>query len=328
MANHSLRRLPLLGQVRWGVRESVPSGLAGERLDRVVSMMTGLSRSVASALVADGLVQVNGEVVTARSHRLGHDDVVDVEVVDQVSGPVVVADPTVVVEVVYEDDDVVVVNKPPGLVVHPGAGNPNGTLVHGLLHRYPEMEDVGEPWRPGLVHRLDADTSGLLVVARTPEAYDGLVAQLAGHHVDRQYDALVWGVFETPAGRVDAPIGRSRRHPTRMAVSAAGRDAVTDYAVEETFHQPVVVSLLRCRLHTGRTHQIRVHLAGIGHPVVGDSLYGGVRESLAVPRLCLHAAQLGFVHPSTGENVVVSAPLPGDLAGVIDGLRQGLVPDS
>jgi 23S rRNA pseudouridine1911/1915/1917 synthase len=328
MVNQSPVGRPHRSQVGWAVRESVPSGLAGERLDRVVSMMTGLSRSAATALVADGLVQVNGAVVTTRSHRLGQDDVVDVEVVDEVAGPVVVADPTVVVEVVYEDDDVVVVNKPPGLVVHPGAGNPTGTLVHGLLHRYPEMEGVGEPWRPGLVHRLDADTSGLLVVARTPEAYDGLVAQLAGHHVDRQYDALVWGLFETPAGRVDAPIGRSRRHPTRMAVSAAGRDAVTDYTVEETFHQPVVVSRLRCRLHTGRTHQIRVHLAGIGHPVVGDSLYGGVRESLAVPRLCLHAARLGFVHPVTGEDVVVTAPPPDDLARVFDGLRQGLVPDS
>jgi 23S rRNA pseudouridine1911/1915/1917 synthase len=232
----------------------------------------------------------------------------------------VTADPAVTVTVVYEDDDVVVVDKAPGLVVHPGSGNPSGTLVHGLVHRYPEMSGVGEPMRPGLVHRLDADTSGLLVVARTSEAYSTLVTQMASHSVDRQYDALVWGEFETPAGRVDAPVGRSRRHPTRMAVTADGRSAVTDYTVEQTFHQPVVVSRLRCRLLTGRTHQIRVHLSGIGHPVVGDPLYSGIRESLVVPRLWLHATHLGFEHPVTGEHCEFDSPLPDDLAAVLDEL--------
>lgn len=304
------------------VRDVVPSALAGERIDRVVAMMTGVSRATASELVADGAVTVNGEVLSTRSHRLDIDDVVDVDLPESAPAPSIDADPNVGFSVLFEDPDVVVVDKPPGLVVHPGSGNPTGTLVHGLIARYPELAGVGEPLRPGLVHRLDADTSGLLVVARSSTAYEALVAQMASHRVDRHYDALVWGTMETPAGRIDAPIGRSRRHPTRMALAADGRQAVTDYSVETVFGDPVSVSLLRCRLQTGRTHQIRVHLSGIGHPVVGDPLYQGVRESLVVPRLFLHATHLGFVHPVTGQHLTFDAPLPSDLAGVLAGLSE------
>ena len=283
-------------------------------------MMTGCSRSVASDLVAAGEVLVNGDPVTTRGHRLAEGDEVDVTAPTDVAAPEVVGDPRVAVDVVYEDDQVVVVNKAPGVVVHPGAGNPDGTLANGLVHRYPALVGVGAPERPGIVHRLDADTSGLLVVARTPAAYDDLVAQLATRTVERRYLALVWGTLEPRRGRIDAPVGRSRRQPTRMTVSTAGREAITDYEVEQVFTDPVEVALVRCSLHTGRTHQIRVHLRSIGHPVVGDAQYGGVRQSLVVPRLWLHAATLAFDHPVTGERLEFTAPVPGDLAAVLDQL--------
>lgn len=303
------------------MRERLPPALDGERVDRVVSLLTGMSRAEASRLVEAGGVRVNGEAARSGSPRLAEGDEVDLEVPPTVDAAPLVADPAVSFEVVHEDAHVVVVNKPPGVVVHPGAGNAEGTLVHGLLARYPELVGVGEPARPGIVHRLDRETSGLLVVARTETAHASLTAQLAAHTVARRYQALVWGAFEAPTGQVDAPIGRSRRHPTRMAVSADGREARTDYRVEATFVEPVEVSLLSCRLHTGRTHQIRVHLASIGRPVVGDETYGGVRSSLPVPRLWLHAAALGFDHPETGEHLELTAPLPADLAAVLDRLR-------
>ncbi|MCU0271041.1 MAG: RluA family pseudouridine synthase [Acidimicrobiales bacterium] len=296
--------------------ESVPEALAGERLDRVVSLLTGCSRSEAAGLVADGAVQVDGDVVRAKAHRLRAGEVVAVAWAPPAALGLV-GDPAVAVDVVYADDDVIVVDKPPGLVVHPGAGNDRGTLVQGLLARYPELAGVGAPERPGIVHRIDKETSGLLVVARTPAAHQGLVAQLAARTVERRYTALVWGAFDEPAGLVEAPIGRSGRDPTRMTVTERGRPATTRYAVEVTFQAPVVVSRLACRLLTGRTHQIRVHLRAIGHPVVGDDRYGGVRESLVVPRLFLHAAHLGFEHPTRGGHLAFDAPLPADLTDVL-----------
>lgn len=300
--------------------EEVPAALDGERLDRVVAMMTGASRAVVAGQVAAGEVEVNGRPVTQRSHRVATGEVITAPPAPLDEVAVVEPEPSVAFEVVHADDAVVVVNKPPGLVVHPGAGNPTGTLVHGLVARYPDLADVGQPGRPGIVHRLDADTSGLMVVARTPEAYDDLVRQLADRSVTRRYDALVWGDFETTTGRVDAPVGRSRRHPTRMAVTADGREAVTDYEVVTTYYEPVTVSRLRCSLHSGRTHQIRVHLASIGRPVVGDGLYGGDRAGLRSQRLWLHAAELSFDHPVTGERLSFTAPVPDDLTGVLDQL--------
>jgi 23S rRNA pseudouridine1911/1915/1917 synthase len=216
----------------------------------------------------------------------------------------------------------VVVAKPAGLVVHPGAGHHGGTLVNGLLHRYPEVAGVGDPTRPGIVHRLDRDTSGLLVVARSERAHRALVAALAERRVEREYDALVWGVPDAPRGVVDAPIGRSDARRTRMAVREGGRDARTAYTLVESFASPRC-SLLRCRLETGRTHQIRVHLAAIGHPVVGDVAYGGARAGLALDRPFLHAGRLAFDHPVTGRRVELDEPLPADLAAVLDRLRRG-----
>jgi 23S rRNA pseudouridine1911/1915/1917 synthase len=232
------------------------------------------------------------------------------------------ADPSVVVDVVYEDADVLVVDKPPGLVVHPGAGNQTGTLVNGLLARYPEIASVGDPGRPGIVHRLDKGTSGLLVVARSPAAYTALVEQLGRRSVGRRYTTLVWGRPEPAAGVIDAPVGRSARDPTRMTVSSRGRDARTHYHVERVFRTPAVVSLLDCRLETGRTHQVRVHLAAIHHPVVGDGRYGGKREPIAAQRPLLHARALSFAHPATGVRVEVESALPDDLQAVLEGLTE------
>jgi len=301
------------------VREVVPAALDGERLDRLVALMTGRSRAAAAALVAGGHVLVGGEPVTAGKHRVAEGDEVDVPDLDD-SGPVVVPDPGVEVVVVHEDADLVVVDKPAGLVVHPGAGHATGTLVHGLVARYPEVAGVGDADRPGIVHRLDRDTSGLLVVARTEVARRRLVEALAGRRVEREYLALVAGLPEADAGMVDAPIGRSSRQATRMAVSAKGKEARTRYAVQARWPVPDV-ALVRCRLETGRTHQIRVHLAAIGHPVVGDDTYAtGRRPRVVVPRLFLHATRLAFDHPVDGHRVECESPLPPDLAAVVDSL--------
>jgi 23S rRNA pseudouridine1911/1915/1917 synthase len=304
-------------------REVVPAALEGERLDRVVAMVTGLPRARAAELVANGEVRVDGRPATARAARVTAGATLEVEVADEVDDDEAVApDPSVAVPLVHVDESVLVVDKPAGLVVHPGAGQRDGTLVNGLLARFPELAAVGEPGRPGLVHRLDRGTSGLLVVARTPAAYDDLVAQLAARTVERRYEALVLGVPEPRAGVVDAPIGRSAREPTRMAVSATGRPARTHYRVEVAYQEPVPAARLRCRLETGRTHQVRVHLAAIGHPVVGDARYGGDRPTLPAPRPCLHAARLGFRHPATGEPAVFASPLPADLEEVLAGLSS------
>jgi 23S rRNA pseudouridine1911/1915/1917 synthase len=303
------------------VREVVPEALAGERLDRAVAFLTGISRAEAARLVDEGHVRVDDRPVTVRARRLEAGETLEFEVAagPEAGGPV--ADASVAVEVVYTDDDVIVVDKPPGLVVHPGAGNPSGTLVNGLLARFPELAGVGQPDRPGVVHRLDKGTSGLLVVARSARAYDALVAQLQARTAAREYLALAWGVFDAPSGLVDAPIGRSSRRPTNMAVTERGREARTAYRVEAVYHEPVEVTLVACRLETGRTHQIRVHLAAIGHPVVGDTRYRGARQSLPAPRPLLHAARLAFDHPGTGERLTFESPLPEDFTAVLDRLR-------
>ncbi len=298
--------------------EEVPLALDGERTDRVVALVLGCSRAHAAALVAGGHVRLDDQVVIAGKQRVAAGDelAIDDALPRGVAAPE--ADSAVVVPVVYADDDVIVVDKPVGLVVHPGSGNPTGTLVNGLLARYPELATVGDPARPGIVHRLDAGTSGLLVVARSDRAYDALVAALSARTVTREYLALVWGVPESTAGLIDAPLGRSQREPTKMAVTVGGREARTRYRVTAAFSEPVPVAELRCSLETGRTHQIRVHLAAIDHPVVGDLSYGGPRSGLTVVvnRPMLHAARLAFVHPGTGEQMSFDSPIAADMAAV------------
>jgi 23S rRNA pseudouridine1911/1915/1917 synthase len=298
---------------------TVPATLAGDRIDRALSFLTGWPRAAVQALIEDGAVTVDGNVV-AKSHRLQEGSVVDVLAEpDLETGAAPEPEPAVDVDVRFADDDVIVIAKPAGLVVHPGAGHAGGTLVNGLLARYPEIATVGDPARPGIVHRLDRDTSGLLVVARSSVAYDSLVGQLGRRSVDRLYATLVWGALSAPRGVIDAPIGRSDARRTRMAVRSAGKEARTGYHVIETFELPRC-SRLECMLETGRTHQIRVHLAAIGHPVVGDASYGGAREQIALSRPFLHAATLGLDHPITGERLRFEDALPPELQAVLDEL--------
>lgn len=303
-----------------GDAQVVPDALEGERVDRVVSFLTGCSRSVAATLIADGQVLLDGAPVRARSGKVTAGQVIVVpEVVE--GAEVAEPDPEVALDIVFEDDEVLVVDKPAGLVVHPGAGHDRGTLVQGALAHFPGLAVVGDPARPGIVHRLDHGTSGLLVVAKTPNAYESLVGQFGARTVERRYQTVVWGHPADDVGLIDAPIGRSVRRPTRMTVAASGREARTRYEVLQRFDEPADTAFLACRLETGRTHQIRVHLSAIGHPVVGDDQYGGVRPMLTTGRPLLHAATLGFRHPATDQDLAFESSLPADFVVVLDQLR-------
>lgn len=292
---------------------AVPDALAGERVDRAVALLTGWSRSEIQALLADELVLVGGRVI-AKSRRVRSGEVI--ELLAEPAPPSLPTAEHLAIDIRHADEHVVVVAKAAGMVVHPGAGNPAGTLVNALLAPFPEIATVGDPFRPGIVHRLDRETSGLLVVARSDLAYESLVAQLKARAVERCYDALVWGEPASRRGVIDAPIGRSAHRRTRMAVREDGRDARTGYEVVRTWRRPAVAQL-ECRLETGRTHQIRVHLAAIGHPVVGDGTYNGRRDNVALGRPFLHARVLGFVHPESGRALRFEEPLPPDLAAVL-----------
>lgn len=305
---------------------TVPESLAGVRVDRAVSLLTGVSRSVAADLVARGRVQLGGAPVRSRSRQVATREALVVVLPEPA---VLVPDETVPFGVVYEDEAILVVDKPPGVVVHPGSGARHGTLAAGLLARDPGIAGVGEPSRPGIVHRLDRGTSGLLAVARTPAALEALRAQLAARTVGRRYVALVAGHLASDRGIVDAPVGRSDRSPAKMAVSAAGRPARTGYRVLARLEVParsgarVPATLASCTLETGRTHQIRVHLCAIGHPVIGDDRYGHPpRGVVGAGRLFLHAAELSLDHPTTGRRVSWTSPLPADLAEVVGDVRD------
>ncbi len=308
---------------------TVPASLDGVRVDRAVALLADVSRAAVDDLVAAGRVAVDGRVVRSRSTRLAEGQILDVDRPDEADDPGPEADPSVEFVVVHADDDVVVVDKPAGLVVHPGAGHRSGTLVHGLVARFPDLAGLpalvgSEPDRPGIVHRLDRGTSGLMVVARTPDAYRSLVAQLTARDVTRTYRALVLGTVDGESGVVDAPIGRSVSTPTRMAVSRRGKEARTQYRVEERFELPAPTTLVRASLETGRTHQIRVHLSAIGHPVVGDDPYSQGRSlpGATVARPFLHAYALAFDHPSTGDRVSWTSVLPEDLAAQLSALEH------
>ncbi|MDQ6615445.1 MAG: RluA family pseudouridine synthase [Actinomycetota bacterium] len=309
--------------------EVVPAALAGERVDRVVALLTGMTRSQVATLVEEGAVRLDQTPVRTRSHRVAAGETLEVPDAPAPGTVPLQPEPDVTFAVVYADKAVIVVDKPAGLVVHPGAGQARGTLVGGLLARFPDLAALAEggaEYRPGIVHRLDKGTSGLLVVARTAAARQSMVAQLASRSAERRYQALVWGRVEANEGLIDAPIRRAESDPTRMAIRSGGREARTRYRVDRRFDAPVPTTLLECRLETGRTHQIRVHLSAIGHPVVGDARYrrqgrwpGGMPR-LAPDRVWLHAACLSFDHPTTGMRRTFTSPLPGDLAGMLDHL--------
>jgi 23S rRNA pseudouridine1911/1915/1917 synthase len=266
-------------------------------------------------------VSVDGTVATSGRVRLDEGALVEVDPATiPRAAPPPRSDDRVVFDVVHADETVIVVDKPPGLVVHPGAGHPAGTLVNGLLSRFPDLAGVGDPSRPGIVHRLDAGSSGLLVVARTDAAAASLVEQFRTRVAGRRYDAVVWGHPEAAHGIVDAPIGRDPADPLKMAVVVTGKPARTEYLVTDRYTVPAGLARLTCTLETGRTHQIRVHLASVGHPLVGDPTYGERRTTLGLARPFLHAAELSFDHPASGTRMTFRTPLPPDLATFLDRL--------
>jgi 23S rRNA pseudouridine1911/1915/1917 synthase len=307
----------------------VPETLAGERVDKAISLLAGISRREAADLVAGGEVSVDGRVVKVRSRVLTEGELLEVRLLAAPRPVAPGADPDVRFKVVQEDRSMVVVDKPPGLVVHAGAGNETGTLVNGLLARYPDLAELpkagaGDPDRPGIVHRLDKGTSGLMVVARTVEAYLSLSKQFKEHSAGRTYTALVHGALAAPVGVVDAPIGRSARRPDRMAVASGGKPALTEYRELARYSTPVPATLLEATLSTGRTHQVRVHLAAIGHPVLGDDRYGGRSRTPSPPeaalppgRLFLHATRLEL-EDLEGRRRSWESPLPEDLERSIE----------
>ena len=293
------------------LRVRVPDSASGLRLDRFLAGLPEIaSRAAAERILAAGDVFVDG-AQAAKSTRLGGGE--EIELQPPEAPPALEAE-EVGLEIRYEDEHLLVVDKPAGVVVHPSAGHSTGTLVHGVLAH---GAAGGEEERPGIVHRLDRDTSGLLVVARSEDAHRRLKNMVRRHELERTYLVLVRGRPRSRAGRIEAPIGRDRRDPTRRSLDTdTPRDAVTHF---ELVKQLGEYALLRVRLETGRTHQIRVHLAAIGLPVVGDATYGAPDPVLG--RQFLHATRLAFAHPFTGDRVDVESPLPADLAGHLEGLR-------
>ena len=299
----------------------------GVRADVFVAEQTELSRSAAASLMEKGCILLNGGPCT-KNAKLCAGDAVEVELPEPEACE---AQPeNIPLDIVYEDDDIIVVNKPSGMVVHPAAGNERGTLVNALLyHCQGSLSGVGGVVRPGIVHRIDKDTSGLLVVAKNDAAHLHLSEQLKTHAVSRVYDAIAVGNIKNDSGTVDAPIGR---HPTdrkKMAVlrgtGVHAREAITHYTVLERFG---AMTYVRCELETGRTHQIRVHLSSIGHPLLGDAVYGGAstrfeaQHKAKIHGQCLHAGKLRLTHPRTGERMEFTAPMPDDMSALLEILRR------
>jgi 23S rRNA pseudouridine1911/1915/1917 synthase len=290
---------------------------AGKRLDHYLQdRLPAYSRARLQAWIKEGRVLVEG--AAARPAHLLHEGET-IDVAPAALPPLKATPEDLPVEILYQDAAVVAVNKPAGLVVHAGAGAHAGTLVNRLVHRFQSLSQVGGEMRPGIVHRLDKDTSGVLLVARTDAAHRALAAQFAGRTVEKIYLALVHGSVHGDSGRIDKPIARDPKVRTRMTARlATGRPALTSYRVRERFEK---FTYLEVRIGTGRTHQIRVHLASLGHPVAGDRLYGAPRSTPAAPRLFLHAWRIGFESPATGEQVAVEAPLPEELEQWLAQLR-------
>jgi len=288
----------------------------GERVDRVIAFFSGLSRSKVSDLISKRLILRNGIPIKKGSEIVHTNDEISMPNLVDEAVEEIASDESIDFEVVFEDDSVIVVSKPSGLIVHPGSGIANGTLVNGLAAQFPDLREIGDPTRLGLVHRLDKGTSGLLIVARTPEALENLKFQMQERHVHRQYFAIVAGHVESNKGVVDAPLGRDPKNPLKRAVMNSGKHARTHYEIDQKYESPFKVSMLNCRLETGRTHQIRVHLAAIGHPVLGDDLYGGRTSFNIENRLALHAQMLTFLHPKTKNLMNFESPLPAELTSM------------
>ena len=292
---------------------------AGTRLDSFLAAnIPELTRSAAQRLIEEGRVQMNGRAA-AKSCKLSGGEEIAVELPEPESVDITAQD--IALDIVYEDDDVIVVNKPVGLVVHPAPGHPDGTLVNALLyHCGDSLSGIGGEKRPGIVHRIDRDTSGLIIAAKNDFAHQHLAAQLQDHSLARTYEAVVIGNLREDSGTIDAPIGRHHTDRKRMAVTShGGRNAVTHWKVLERFPGYTHV---QCKLKTGRTHQIRVHMAHIGHPIYGDTVYGQKKAAPGMTGQCLHAVGLRFLHPRSGEPVELSCPLNDEIAAFLRKLRN------
>lgn len=296
----------------------VEAEAAGQRIDRFLSGEdTGLSRSALQGLVADGHVLCNGKSI-AKSLKLKAGDTILLEIPD--AKPIEAVPQDIPLDIVYEDDHLLVVNKPKGMVVHPAPGNPDGTLVNALLwHCKGSLSGIGGEIRPGIVHRIDKDTSGLLIVAKNDSAHRALSEQLSDHSLHREYEAVVLGRLREEEGTIDKPLGRSPKDRKKMAVVPDGKRAVTHYRVLGRYQGYTHVL---CRLETGRTHQIRVHMASLGHPIAGDPVYGSRGDKSGLQGQCLHARRLIFRHPRTGEEMRLECPLPQDFAAFLAKLRK------
>jgi 23S rRNA pseudouridine1911/1915/1917 synthase len=311
---HNPDRTPSHDQELW----TIEADQAGQRLDRyLVSRLEYVSRTQAQQLITDGFVLVNGHAVKP-GYALRSQDKLQVIRILPASQPTTVKPQALPLDIIYEDTYLLVINKAAGMVVHPAPGHYDDTLVNALLARYPELRDVEGDMRPGIVHRLDRDTSGLLMVAKDVRTQAALVEQMKQHAVVKRYLALVEGDVSLEKGSIEAPIGRDPRHRQQMAITTVeSRDARTHFRVLKRYAHH---TLLLLQLETGRTHQIRVHLQAIGHPVVGDPIYGSghARPEIVLPRQFLHAYQLAFTHPATGEQIECEAPLPADLQVILD----------
>jgi 23S rRNA pseudouridine1911/1915/1917 synthase len=314
--------MPRSGEAVGRLELVVPADAAGMRLDRFLSTAPGVgTRSQAKLLIDAGCVRVDGAARrNARPLRAG----ARVEVELRVAEPLAVEPEALPLRVLYEDEHLLAIDKPAGMVVHPAPGARRGTLVNALAHRLGALPGAGAPERPGIVHRLDRDTSGVLLVARTVAALEALARQFRERTVEKRYLAVVRGTLTPATGRIDRPIGRHPRERKRMSVrSRRGRAAITRWAVVERLPGATVVRLAP---ETGRTHQLRVHLAAAGHPIVGDRVYGARRAGRdavpAFPRQALHAEEIGFTHPASGARLLVRAPLPPDIEDLIARLRQ------
>jgi len=290
---------------------------SGERLDKYLAACVDyLSRAQIQALIRQGLVTVNGGPAKA-SLRLEGGEVVRL-LVPPLETPAEPEPETIPLQVLYEDEHVAVVDKPAGMVVHPAFGHQSGTLVNAVLARWPQIAEFAEVGRAGIVHRLDKDTSGVILIAKTPQALNSLRAQFKARQVQKRYLALVEGIPGTSEGVINAPIGRDPKRRKQMAVLREGREAITEFRLLEVF---TAHSLLEAWPKTGRTHQIRVHLAFIGHPVVGDTVYGRRKQTLKLSRHFLHAASVTFTLPGTDRRITVESPLPSTLQQILDRLR-------
>ncbi len=290
----------------------------GQRIDKYLSIMIeGKSRSFIQGLIDEKRIKANSKVIKS-NYKLKKGDFIEVEVPEPVELNVSAEEMNL--DIVYEDEDVLVVNKEKGIVVHPAPGNYTGTLVNGILHHCNDLSGINGVIRPGIVHRIDKDTSGILVIVKNDEAHNDLAAQFKEHSIKREYYALVEGKFSNEKGTVDKPISRDKKERIKMAINSDGKRAVTHYEVLEQYDKGV--SLVKCTLETGRTHQIRVHMASIGHPLVGDLVYGYKRQKFNIEGQTLHAKTLGFIHPRTKEYMEFTSELPNYFKELLEKLRK------